>query len=226
MRLKQFAMVASVVSVLSVGAAAQQTPSAPQPAKPATDPATTPRTPQGSQPAPQNPTGTVRPGSSAQGMPGDMHDAMKSTTSPAASTFIKNAGKGGTVEVDLAKLAETKATRDDVKAFAKMIEDDHTKANSELMAIAKSKNVTVSPDPTPTQKATKTKLEGLTGAAFDSSYIKAMVEDHTKDIREFTTATKSTDPDVKAFAEKTLPTLKHHLEEAQKLAKSGSAAKK
>ena len=126
----------------------------------------------------------------------------------------------GLTEIDLARLAQIKATRADVKAYAQMLETDHQKANDELMAIAKSKLVTISTDSTTEEKAARARLEKLTGTAFDNAYTAAMIQDHTKAIAAFVAAAKNADTDVKDFADKTLPTLRHHLEEAQRLAKS------
>jgi putative membrane protein len=42
-------------------------------------------------------------------------------------------------------------------------------------------------------------------------------------VREFEMAAKSTDPDIKAFAEKTLPTLREHLKMAQDTSKAVSS---
>jgi putative membrane protein len=69
------------------------------------------------------------------------------------------------------------------------------------------------------QKASKAKLEALTGNTFDKSYIKGMVEDHQEDIKEFQKeASSGQDPDAKAFAASTLPTLKAHLKKIQEIA--------
>lgn len=68
--------------------------------------------------------------------------------------------------------------------------------------------------------ATKDRLSKLDGTSFDRSYVNAMVADHQKAIDEFTARTKSADADVRAFAEKTLPALKDHLQRAQALQKS------
>ena len=58
------------------------------------------------------------------------------------------------------------------------------------------------------------------GAEFDKAYISFMVDDHKEDISEFEEAAKEAkDPDVKAWAEGKLPTLKHHLEMAEALNK-------
>ena len=62
-------------------------------------------------------------------------------------------------------------------------------------------------------KSTLDDLNKLSGAEFDKEYVDAMVEDHEDDVAAFEDQSKNaTDPDVKAFAAKTLPTLKKHLE--------------
>ncbi len=71
------------------------------------------------------------------------------------------------------------------------------------------------------------KLKLLSGATFDKSYVKGMVEDHEKDIAAFRReAQDGKDPDAKAFAAKTLPTLEGHLKKIRSIASStGIAAK-
>jgi putative membrane protein len=168
-------------------------------------------------------------------MAGDPAQKGNPTTAPETSTkgsaaatgFITKAAEGGKAEVDLGNLASSKASSPDVKSFAQMMVTDHTKANDELMSIAKTKNVTLSTDLNSKDKSTRDKLDKLSGAAFDKAYMADMVKDHQADVKEFETASQSTDPDVKAFASKTLPTLRHHLEEAQRISKqvaSGAAA--
>ena len=56
------------------------------------------------------------------------------------------------------------------------------------------------------------------GPEFDRAYAKAMLKDHKKDVKEFKEAAKDLkDPDLKAFAEKTLPVLEDHLRMAEQL---------
>jgi putative membrane protein len=63
------------------------------------------------------------------------------------------------------------------------------------------------------------RLQGLSGAEFDREYIKQMVEDHEKGVQKFEMASKSLqDEELKRFATDTLPTLRSHHEQAQKLA--------
>jgi len=73
-------------------------------------------------------------------------------------------------------------------------------------------------------KATKAKLEKLSGEQFDQAYMKDMVKDHTKDVSDFKRESMSAlDPDVKKFAAETLPTLEDHLKQATSIAPSTTA---
>jgi putative membrane protein len=135
------------------------------------------------------------------------------------ATFYKKAAEGGLAEVDLGKMAQDKSKTPAVKDFGAMMVADHSAANEKLSAIAARKNITLPTSPSISQMASKAKLELLTGATFDKSYIKGMVEDHQEDIKEFQQeAASGQDPDAKAYATATLPTLKKHLKKIQAIA--------
>ena len=130
--------------------------------------------------------------------------------------FVMHAAEGGLAEVDLGKLATEKASSEDVKKFAQRMVDDHGKANDELKTLAGKKSITLPSDVAAKDKATHDKLAKLSGAEFDRAYMRQMLTDHRKDVNEFRRESQSgKDPDVKAFAAKTLPTLEEHLKQAQ-----------
>jgi putative membrane protein len=134
----------------------------------------------------------------------------------ADQTFVTKAAKGGMAEVELGKLAADKASSDAVKKFGQRMVDDHSKANDELKTLAQSKSITLPTEIGPEEKALHDRLSKLSGPAFDQAYMKAMVSDHVKDVNEFKMEAKSgKDPEVKAFAAKTLPTLEEHLKMAR-----------
>ena len=136
-----------------------------------------------------------------------------------ATTFFTHAAQDGEAEVQLAELAQQKAADTKVKEYAARLQKDHSNANSELRAIVAKKGLTVPGGPGP-HAAMKAKLEKMQGANFDQAYMRAMVDDHTKAVRDFEMAAKSPDEDVKAFAAKTLPTLREHLKMAQDISKT------
>ena len=130
--------------------------------------------------------------------------------------FIEEAAQGGMAEVELGKLAQQKASIDQVKQFAKRMVDDHQKANDQLKQLASSKGVNVPTDLKAADRREIDKLQKLSGADFDREYMSHMVSDHKKDVKEFeSTAKKAKDNDVKNFAATTLPTLQQHLQQAQ-----------
>jgi putative membrane protein len=144
--------------------------------------------------------------------------AARADDNPDAS-FYKKAAEGGLAEVELGQLAEQKSSSPAVKDFGAMMVTDHTAANQKLSAIATHKNIDLPTRPNMGQMATKTKLAVLSGATFDKSYIKGMVEDHEEDIKEFEQeAASGQDPDAKAYAAATLPTLRKHLATIKEIA--------
>lgn len=130
--------------------------------------------------------------------------------------FVSEAGMGGLAEVQMGNLALQKAANADVKAFAQRMVTDHGKANAELAQLATTKGLALPAELGGEHKDAFDHLNSLNGAEFDKAYMKHMVEDHVKDVAEFDKAsTSATDADVKAWAGKTLPTLKEHLEQAK-----------
>jgi len=134
----------------------------------------------------------------------------------ADEAWVMKIAKGGMAEVELGKLAAEKASSDAVKQFGQRMVDDHSKANDELKTLAQNKKITLPTEIGPEEKALRDRLTKLSGPAFDQAYMKAMVNDHLKDVSEFRTESRSgKDPDVKAWAAKTLPTLEEHLKMAR-----------
>ena len=137
------------------------------------------------------------------------------------AAFYKNAAEGGFAEVDLGKLAQQKASVQSVKDFGALMVSDHAAANDKLKSIAAAKGQSLPSGPSMGQMATEARLEALSGAAFDKSYIRGMVRDHEEDVKEFEKEVASgQDPDARAFAKATLPTLQVHLKKIQDIAKS------
>ncbi len=136
--------------------------------------------------------------------------------------FMKKAAQGGQAEVELGQLAKDKGANDSVKSFGQRMVDDHSKANDELKNLASQKNVTLPTALSAKDQALKDRLEKLNGRAFDRAYIQAMVKDHREDVVEFQKeSTSGADTEVKAWASKTLPTLREHLHMAERDEKGG-----
>lgn len=135
----------------------------------------------------------------------------------APAMFVKMAALGGMTEVELGKIAQTMAQDPNVRKFADEMIKDHSKANKELATLAKTKGLAVPSMLDSEHNAIVQKLSAKTGADFDAAYSKQMIEDHDKTIALFEGATKSSDKDVAAFAQRTLPTLERHKQMADSL---------
>jgi len=132
--------------------------------------------------------------------------------------FVLKASEDGLAEVNHGNLAAEKANSAEVKQFAQRMVKDHTKANQELIDLAGKKKFKLAKDMGEKHKAMQDKLAGLSGAEFDRRYMHHMAEAHEKAVALFKAEAKNgKDADLKAFAEKTLPTLQEHLKMAQQL---------
>lgn len=137
----------------------------------------------------------------------------------ADKTFAQKAVPDGMFEVEAGKVAAQKGTSEDVKAFGQRMVDDHTKVNNELMQIVESKGLKLPKKLDSKGKAQLSKLSKLSGADFDKEYMTLMVKAHQGAVKLFSNeADKGKDPELKAFAAKTLPILQDHLKMAQETA--------
>jgi putative membrane protein len=164
----------------------------------------------------QSATPTKPPGSSEQA--GGSSSTAGGQVAAADKTFAEHAAQGSMAEVAMGKLAAQNASSSDVKQFGQRMVDDHGKANTELMSWASKKNVTLPTDVDAKHKSEQARLAKLSGPEFDRAYMAMMVADHNKDVAEFQRAPKTVkDPDLKAWAAKTLPTLQEHQKTAQEI---------
>lgn len=139
--------------------------------------------------------------------------------------FAKEAADGGMAEVELGRLATTRASNDQVKQFGQRMVDDHGKANMQLMDLARRRNVTLPTTLTGKHKSEYDRLSKLSGEPFDREYVKLMVADHKKDVEDFRKQSSAAkDPELRMFAKETLPTLEEHLTMIQRLSREGVAA--
>jgi putative membrane protein len=135
------------------------------------------------------------------------------------SGFFKNAGASGLAEVKAGQLAMEHASSAKVKKFAQQMVQDHTRVNEELETLKSGdKGYALVRSAKPDDEKIIDALSRMKGAEFDKAYAKMMVANHEEAVAIFETEIeKGSSPALKAFAKKTLPTLKHHLEMARKL---------
>ncbi len=136
------------------------------------------------------------------------------------SEFMTKVADVNMAEVKLGQMAQDKGTNQRVKDFGAMMVKDHTAAGNELKSLAGQKNVTLPQTVSNDHQKKADDLNKKSGADFDKAYISAMVDGHQSTINDFEKASKNTkDADVKAWADKTLPTLRMHLDSAKAIKK-------
>ena len=156
---------------------------------------------------------------------------MASTTSSRTGTpasgmsdvdrqFMMQAAKDGVKEVHMGQMAAQQGQSDTVKKLGRQIAADHQKANQQLMAIAGKRGVK------PDTRVSEHGISKRDMKNFDQAWIGMMVNDHQKDIGLYQRqAQQGTDPELKAYAKKTLPVLQKHLKMVQQAQQQvGSAA--
>ena len=153
-------------------------------------------------------------------------DANTSTTNTGVVTdeksreFLTKAANSGMAEVQLAKMAQQKATIDAVKSFAAMLERDHTAVGDQVKSFASQRNVTLPSAPSDDKQKMVNDMDKMSGKAFDKEFISMMVKGHNDGISLFEdTKANASDVDIKNFADKTLPTLRMHLDSAKAIQK-------
>lgn len=133
--------------------------------------------------------------------------------------FMIQAAQGGMAEVMLGKLALQRASSQSAKNYARRMIKDHTQANNQLMTLAANKGVSLPKNINEEQQIVMNKLSKLSGKNFDQEYMnEAGLESHAQQVALFQSEVQyGQDPDVKAFATKTLPIVQTHLQMARKM---------
>lgn len=132
--------------------------------------------------------------------------------------FMLCASMMNLAEISAGRLAERRSQHEDVKAFGQRMVKDHTQANSELARLAQKAGLSMPAQADESHAMMIMHLSKLKAEDFDAEYASLMVAEHAKAVALFEAKAKSAkDPDLKAWSEKTLQHLKHHLEAAREL---------
>ena len=152
--------------------------------------------------------------------------AIAADSKPTDPQIAHIAYTAGLIDVDAGKQALDKSKNEAVRAFAQQMVGDHTAVNNQALALVKKLNVTpednaTSKSLTTAAEAERTKLAGLSGAAFDKAYVHNEVAYH----KTVNSALKDTlipdaqNPELKSLLQNGLTLFQAHLEHAETLAK-------
>jgi putative membrane protein len=165
--------------------------------------------------------GTTGTTGTNQGTMDTSSNRQNTTADQATSTFLMSAANGGLAEVEMAKMAQQKGSSDRVKDLGAMLFRDHSAANDMVKSLASSRSVTLPAQPSADKQKDVDNLNQKSGTAFDKAFLDVMRKNHEAGITMFQNASRDVkDSDVKSFAEKTLPTLRMHLDSVKNLQKT------
>ena len=159
---------------------------------------------------PTTPSNNNNPGGSPST---PMGESSPNSLSSRDSNFVMQAAQTGMLEVQLGKLAVQRGSSAGVKQYGQQMVEEHTQKNQELMQLAMQKGVEVPTEMSSQNKALGDRLSGLSGTSFDAAYKQAMIDSHNQAIALFQAQSQQgQDPELKAWATKTLPNLQAHLQ--------------
>ena len=164
-------------------------------------------------------TGTGNPAAMAPGTP-QSAPGMPAPNQPNQNDrlFVYELTIGGNAEVAFGQLAEQKGGFPAIRDFGHQMAADHSKANQQLMQLAKAANLPQPGEPDEEHKAMRSQLDQLRGADFDLAYIRGQVADHQKTAQLLEWEIGSgQDPQLKAFASEILPVVLRHLQMAENI---------
>jgi putative membrane protein len=146
--------------------------------------------------------------------------ALAQTKAPSAEEFASKVAISDMMEIQSAELALARQPDADTKPFAERMIKDHRQTSDELKGLVTSGKVKVTL-PSALDSDHQKKLDELkakAGKDFDRSYDQLQLQAHEEAVMLFERyATTGDDPELKAWAAKTLPHLKEHLAMAKKL---------
>ncbi len=169
-------------------------------------------------------TAAVSASSTASSTADSSGTANATTGSLSDANILAQESDGDSAEVVIGRYAQAHGSTPQVKAYAKLLINDHSKGLSEVHALAKKLSITPEPAPDDTASAETTHtlqhLGTLKGRDFDTAFVAHEIEDHKTDIADAKKAAAAAqNPQVKQLVEKSIPELQKHLDRAEALAR-------
>jgi len=176
----------------------------------------------GQTPGQQSPTPGQEnvPGNPGENVPGAQNNTQ-AQPSIADQPFVRKTLEDSQAQVQMGQLAAQKSNSDDVKQFGEKMAQIHQQLNEQLKPVAQKLGVSEPKEPSKKDKQEIARMQTLSGADFDSAFIKAMMKDQQSDLKDFKDEAQSAqDPTVQQLAQMDTPVLSQHLQVLEKLAQA------
>ena len=148
----------------------------------------------------------------------DTGDRTKAILNDADKNFLKKAEEVDIRQRNLGRVMLEKSQNKDVKDYAQMLVDDHSKNLRDVVDLMNQKGMAQPKDLPEVKHEAVDKLNAMSGPELDREFVKMMLDDHQKDVSEFRNeANTAQDKDVKDYATRTVSMLEKHLQKAEEL---------
>ncbi len=139
--------------------------------------------------------------------------------------FVAEAAASGIAEVEASQLVAARTGDARIKAYAEQVERERRSINEELQRIAGAKGIDLPANAEGEPRERLNRLAALGGEELGRTYLQEFgIEAHRSAIDRFERqAQEGQDPELRAFAERFLPTLREHLAMAQQIQDGGAA---
>jgi len=161
------------------------------------------------------PVDVVRPGATAS----TTGTAATASASATDRQFVAEAASDGLAEVELGKLAATRASSPQVRQFGLMMAEHHSQNATQLRQATAQAGVSVPPELKAEDRAKLEAMRNQSGRDFDRTYMRTMVSDHRQGIAMYQQQVRQGDSqELKTYAADSLPVMQQHLQQAQIIA--------
>jgi putative membrane protein len=138
-------------------------------------------------------------------------DQASASLPEADHKFLNYAAEDNQAEIQLCLIAEKRAGDPAIKAFARLMVDDHVEIESRLAALGNQLKSDLPDGIGKDGQQTEAKLQPLQGSQFEAEFMQAQIKDHSDDLQKFKQEAQSTQNDrIRQFATETIPILEQH----------------
>lgn len=135
-----------------------------------------------------------------------------------AATYVSKAMSGDNYEIQSSKMMLAMAANPDVRRFAQMMIDDHTKTSAALMAAAKQASLGNSTNLLPPEATMLKNLRSIDKSKAERLYVDQQVMAHEKALELHQGYAEHGDnPGLKAVAAEAVPIIQGHLDEIRRI---------
>jgi len=180
------------------------------------------------QPAPDASAATAQPSAQpaaqeAKAKPAARVPSPEASSKKTSASVLAQIHQADLKEIAIGKIAEEKASTDEVRAYAVQLVNDHTNADQMVLATAQKTGAHLRGVATARSK-TDQKLSSASGAQFDRMFLEQTSADHKKLMSELQQQREdASDDEIEALIDKIMPILQQHHDLAQILLKKEQA---